>query len=73
MTDPVYTAHYDSNGKPFVDGPGNGCGYYHGTLWPNSRLSSEEDAKAAAFIANEAFRQGYLKAQQDMRHALGVL
>lgn len=67
-----YTASYRSDNKPCVDGPGNGFGYSAGTLWPHLGLSSEEDAKAAAELCNTAYTQGYLKAQRDIRAALGV-
>jgi len=67
-----YKAGTDSEGRPYVDGPGDGTGYYHGTLWPEMRLSQGVDAEAAAKIANEAYSQGYSKAQRDIRLALGM-
>lgn len=68
-----YEAGTGSDGKPYVNGPGNGTDYYGGTLWPEMRLSTKQDAEAAAKIANEAYKQGYLQAQEDIRTALGVL
>ena len=67
-----YSACYGSDGRPYVDGPGNGTDYYGGTLWPEMRLSSKPDAEAAAKIANEAYQQGYARAQADIRAALGI-
>ena len=69
---PVYRASTGSDGKPFVEGPGDGLGYSSGTLWPGMRLSSKQDAEAAAKIANEAYRQGVARAQAVMRAALGI-
>ncbi len=68
----IYKAGTGSDGKPYVDGPGDGTGYYGGTLWPEMRLSTKQDAEAAAKIANTAYQQGYARAQADIRHALGV-
>jgi hypothetical protein len=67
------TERVDLN-KPefYVNGPGNGFGSHAGTLWPNSRLSTEKDAEAAAFLCNEAHAQGYAQAQHDICKALGV-
>ena len=61
-----------SDGKPYVHGPGNGMDYDSGTLCPDMRLSSKQDAEAAARIANEAYRMGYIRAQADIRTALGI-
>lgn len=58
--------------KAYVEGPGNGFGRYGGTLWPDMRFSNDEDAKAAALCCNEAFAQGYARAQADIRKALGL-
>lgn len=66
-----YEASYDSDGKPYVKGPGEGLGYYGGTLWPELRFQDEQNAKRAATIANTAYREGYLQAQADIRAALG--
>lgn len=69
-----YTVNYRHEGKyPYVDGPGDGLGYYGHTLWPNLSFNDVENAERAAKIANIAFGQGYLKAQQDIRKALGLL
>lgn len=56
----------------YVDGPGNGFGPYAGTLWPNLRLSTEKDAKAAAQLCNEAYAKGFAEAQWVMRQAMGI-
>lgn len=72
MANEQYVADIDRYGKHFVNGIGNGMGPDSGHLWPEMRLSSEEDAKAAALCCNEAFRVGYAKAQSDMRKALGI-
>lgn len=61
-----------SDFKHYVEGPGSGFGYTAGTLFPGQRLSSEADAKACALCCNEAYAQGYLRAQRDIRTALGV-
>lgn len=66
-----YSLGYGSDQKWYVDGPGNGTGYYSGTLWPEMRFSNEDDAKAAVKVANEAYRAGYQQAQSDIRKALG--
>jgi len=68
----VYHATRGSDMKPCVSGPGRGFGYDAGTLWPEMRLTTDRDAEAAAKLSNEAFEQGYLQAQYDMRKALGL-
>lgn len=67
-----YDVIYGTDHRYGVGGPGSGFGHYAGTLWPDMRLSSKEDAEAAAKIANEAYKEGYLRAQADMRKALGL-
>lgn len=67
-----YTAATGNDQKPCVDGPGDGFGYYAGTLWPDMRFSSKADAEAAAKCCNEAYRQGHMAAQQTIRVALGI-
>ncbi len=68
-----YSAHPSgSDGRPYVSGPGNGFGYDSGTLWPEMRLSSIDDARAAAAIANAAFLEGKRRAQQEICQALGL-
>jgi len=67
-----YEYRIGSDGKHCVDGPGNGFGYYAGTLWPNLRLSNEVDARAAAELCNTAWAEGYEAARRDIRRALGV-
>jgi hypothetical protein len=71
-----YEARWDSDSKPYVGGPSagssTGTDYYGGTLSPDSRFSSEADAKAGAIVANIAYQAGIAKAQADMRAALGI-
>lgn len=68
----IYRHSWDSNGIPYVNGPGDGLQYYGGTLYPNTRFSSDQDAMNAADIAETAYKEGYAKAQQDIRKALGI-
>lgn len=67
-----YSAQTGSDGKPYVHGPGQGMGFDSGTLFPNQRFSSKQDAEAGALCCNEAYRMGYLTAQLDGRRALGI-
>jgi hypothetical protein len=73
MKQAPYTARQSgSDNRPYVDGPGNGCGYNSGTLWPEMRLPSFEAALAAALIANEAYQQGADAARREIRATLGL-
>lgn len=67
-----YSAEVDSDLLNYVEGPGNGCGYYSGMLWPDLRWETREQALRCAKIANIAYREGYEKAQRDIRAALGL-
>ena len=67
-----YKPCYGLDSKHCVEGPGNGFGYYAGTLWPELRLSNEANAIAAAKLCNTAYMQGYEKARSDIRAALGI-
>jgi hypothetical protein len=67
-----YVPSVGSDDKDCVNGPGNGFGYYAGTLWPDCRFSSKSDAQAAATLCNEAYRQGFELARRHIRQALGV-
>ena len=69
-----YEASLGDDGKYFVKGPAQGgeCSYYGGTLYPDSRFDSREDAEKAAKFANIGHQQGYLKAQADIRKSLGL-
>lgn len=71
MTD-VYKAAGNNEGLPFVEGPGNGLGYYSHTLCPELTCGNDEEAERAAKIANIAYGVGYAKAQRDIRKALGI-
>ena len=67
-----YKVSIGSDEKYFVAGPGDGLGYFSGTLWPNMRLSNKQDAESAALIANTAYNAGFARAQFEMRQALGI-
>jgi hypothetical protein len=77
--DHPYEARCDSSLLWYVNGPSDGgLSYYGGTLWPTLRFGEHDDkvaevnAKRATEIANEAYRQGYIRAQADIRTALGL-
>lgn len=67
-----YIADVGADLRHYVKGPGNGCGYYSGTLWPNLRWDTQDQAERAAAIANIAYQEGYEKAREKIRSALGV-
>ena len=67
-----YIASVGSDGRHCVNGPGDGFGYYAGTLWPNLRWDTTEQAERAAETANIAYAEGYRRCQEDIRRALGV-
>ena len=68
-----YRAGHDSDGKLFVSGGHSiECGYYGGTLSPDSRFESEKDCERAARIANIAFEEGRQHAKAEIRAALGL-
>lgn len=58
----------------YIEGPADGgmCSYHGGTLYPESRFKSLEEANKAAVFANNGFKQGYMQAQLDIQKALGV-
>lgn len=66
-----YESRYGSDSKYYVHGDGL-PGYYGGTLYPELRMDSDDEAKRAAEIANIAYKEGYKQAQADIRKALGV-
>jgi hypothetical protein len=68
----IYTVSTGNDNKWYVHGPGNGMGYYSGTLWPELRWETREDTERAANIANIAYEEGYKRAQADMREAMGI-
>ena len=72
MNPQPYEARIGHDGKPYVHGPGDGLGYYGGTLWPNLRFPSIEEAKRGAEVANIAYLQGAEAARCKMRAALGL-
>lgn len=65
-----YTADVGNDMRHYVKGPGDGCGYYSGTLWPNLRWDTQEQAERAAAIANVAYQQGYERARENIRLAV---
>lgn len=67
-----YKAARGNDQKEYVDGPGEGLGYYLGTLWASLRFDDVKNAERAAKIANLAYREGYEQAQHDIRKALGI-
>ena len=46
--------------------------FYSGTMFPAFRFDEEKQAEIAADIANRAYVEGYAKAQENIRNALGV-
>jgi hypothetical protein len=72
MNHKYFAQEFGSDDRPFVNGNGQGMEYHSGTLFPEMRFSSYADAKAGALCANEAYRQGIMQAQRDMRSALGL-
>lgn len=69
----IYTASpCDVNGEAFIYGPGNPFGYSAGTLWPDSRFATFEDALKAEKLVNEAYKQGHSAALYAVRQALGL-
>ncbi len=63
---PYSAGHTGSDGKSYVQGPGNGFSYDASTLFPEMRFSTPEDAKAAAACCNVAFREGYARAKREV-------
>ena len=61
-----------SDDRHYVSGPGDGFGYYSGTIYSAQRFSNHADATAAAVCCNEAYRQGFMAAQRSIREALGL-
>lgn len=72
MSNKVYSATLNNENKWCVTGPGNGLGYYAGTLHPELSCESEEEARRAALIADIAYEMGKQCAQFQMRQALGI-
>lgn len=68
----TYEAGLDSECRPRVLGPGDGMGYYSGTLWPNLTCGSPEEAKRMAAIANIAYREGWKSALSHVNKALNA-
>lgn len=77
----VYEVKYDPHKYPidkpdepkwYPSGPGRGFDYHGGYLFPHTRFPTEELAKQVTILLNEAYCEGYTKAQKDMRNALGI-
>jgi hypothetical protein len=60
-----YTTGFNHEGKPAVLGPG--LSYYQ----PTGGLT-EEQAKYAAVMCNEAYRCGFNQARYDIQQVLGI-
>ncbi len=67
-----YSIDEGSDNKFYPKGPGQGFGYYSGTLWSTWRFDTAEPLKIIVPMLNEAYHAGYTKAQQDIQKALGV-
>jgi len=53
-------------------GEGKGFGVSEAYLHPELDWETEEQAKRAGVIAEAAYQEGYMKAKQEIRAALGV-
>ena len=58
--------------KLYIEGPGDGFGYYAGTLWPDRRFSTEADRNAAVLLCNQAHAVGLREKQLEILKVLGV-
>jgi hypothetical protein len=70
-----FTVALDANGKWYVKcGRAPGCefAYHGGYLAPSSRYENEDQAAAAARVANQAYQLGLAEARRMMREALGI-
>lgn len=67
-----YEARIGNDGRHYVHGPGDGFGYYSGTMYPNFRCDSETEAKRAAEMCVKAYAAGYAMAREDIRAVLGI-
>jgi hypothetical protein len=65
----VYFRYIGSDQKGYVNGLGNGLVFFSGTLWPELRCNSQEEAERAA---NIAYEQSYKAAQLEVRKTLGL-
>ena len=72
MINKIYKVALGHDGKFYPEGPGDGFSFYSGTLFPEFRFAKQEQANIAADIANRAYVEGYAKAQENIRNALGV-
>lgn len=72
MDKQIYESGFGNDRKYYVNGPGKGLGYYSGTLYPQLRWDSEENAKKSAEIANIAYHEGYEAARRNIRQLLGI-
>lgn len=70
-----FTVAIDVDGKWYVNcESAKGCEFSHygGHLAPSSRYGSEDQAVAAARVANQAYQHGLAEARSKMREALGI-
>ena len=73
--DKPYTASHGHDNKYYINGPAPGgeCSYYGGTLYPNLRFDTVEEAERAAKLANIAFNEGVKAAKKELRELFSVL
>lgn len=62
----------DPGNKYCIDGPGVGFGYHSHFLWANRQFEFKTDAITVANMCNDAYNEGYEKAQFDMKKILGI-
>lgn len=64
----------DNEDRWFVKGPSpdSEFGYFGGTLAPNSRYATKQQAEHVAHMCNLAYRAGELAARRKIQKALGL-
>lgn len=72
MISEPYKVSLGHDDKYYPEGPGTGFSFYSGTMFPKFRFDKEKQAEIAVDIANRAYVEGYAKAQENIRNALGV-
>lgn len=68
----MYKPDLDHESRWYAKGPSVGQKYYNGTLYPETRVESEEAAERDARMLEEAYWQGFRDAQLAIREALGL-
>lgn len=79
----TYEARYDNaayrpskfeggNKGYYPAGPADGFGYHSGYLWPWTRFETQEQAEVVVKCMNVAFDEGYRRAKEEIRAALGI-